>query len=200
MSVLENMHASEAFKVILKEGMFEKLTTEQFRTVRRRIIECILATDMANHGKNLNEMKVKFESFDIFDGNNVDLLILPDNANNATLKNNENVQMILSECVHTADISNPAKMNSIFIKWTEILYQEFFTQGDTEKELGKNPSFLCDRETTNIYKSQVGFLKFVVIKQFETMYNVMPEIKIYLDNIKMNLKYSEDQVELEIYS
>jgi len=196
-SVLENMHASEAFKVILKEGMFEKLTSEQFRTVRRRIIECILATDMANYVRNLNEMRVKFESFDIVDGNNVNKLILPEKADNAILKNNENVQMILSGCVRTADISNPAKMNSIFIKWTEIIYQEFFTQGNKEKELGNNPSFLCDRETTNIYKSQIGFLKFVVIKQFETMYNVMPEIKIYLDNIKMNLKYSEDHVELE---
>jgi len=196
-SVLENMHVSETFKVILKEGMLEKLTTEQFRTVRRRIIECILSTDMANHGINLNEIKEKFESFGIVNGNNVDKLILPDNTNNAILKNNENVEMILGACVHTADLSNPAKINSIFIKWTEIVYQEFFTQGDKEKELGKNPSFLCDRETTNIYKSQVGFVKFVVIKQFETMYNLMPEITKYLDNIKMNLKYSEDQVELE---
>ncbi len=194
-SVLENMHVCETFKIIFKEGnnLFEKLSPEQFRTLRRRMIECILATDMANHGKKLNEMKAKFDTLDIKAGVNIKKLIIPGDAKESILKNSEMQGMILGSCVHTADLSNPAKLNKIFIKWTDLVYSEFFSQGEKEKELGMNVSMLCDRQTTNIHKSQIGFIKFVVIPQFEMMINIVPEINTYLDNIKMNLKYSEDE-------
>jgi len=191
------MHASESFKIIFKEGsnIFERLSPEQFRIARRRIIECILATDMASHGKKLAEVKAKLTMLEIENGKNLDKLILPESAKDAIIKNNATVQMFLSECVHTADLSNPAKMNTIFIKWTDLVYQEFFAQGDKEKELGMNYSMLCDRNTTNIHKSQVGFISFIVMDQFEVMLNICPEIKVYMDNLKMNLKYCEDKVE-----
>ena len=194
------MHVCETFKIIFREGnnIFERLSPEQFRLIRRRIIECILATDMASHGKKFNEIKAKLQSLEIENGRNINRLIVSENLNDDyIIKNNETVQMILSECVHTADLSNPAKINQVFVKWTEFVYQEFFNQGDKEKELGMNISMLCDRNTTNIHKCQVGFIKFVVMPQFEMILNIMPEIKVYLDNIKLNLKYCEDKVESE---
>lgn len=198
-SVLENMHVCETFKVILKDSnnLFEKLSPEQFRVVRRRMIDCILATDMASHGKKLTELRSKLDSLDVKDGVNIEKLILPDTAQNAFIKNDEIQTMVLGECVHTADLSNPAKMNQIFIKWTDLVYREFFDQGDKEKELGMKVSMLCDRNTTNINKSQIGFIKFVVMPQFEVMMNIVPEVRTYLDNIKVNLKYFEDALESE---
>ncbi len=196
-SVLENFHVCETFKVIFKEGnnLFQKLTREQFRTIRRRIIECILATDMANHMKMLNEFKSRLYALDIKEGKNLQNLIQPKEIDNYLLKNSEMQQMILSECVHTADLSNPAKLKQIFSQWTKYVYEEFFKQGDTEKELDMNVSMLCDRYTTNIHKSQVGFIKFVVMPQFERMLDIIPEVEVYRGNLLMNLKYSEDEVE-----
>jgi hypothetical protein len=198
-SVLENMHVSETFKLLKveKNNMFEKLTPEQYRTIRRRMIECILGTDMALHGKKFSEIKSKLTQLEIKNGSNIESLILPDSVKDSFAKNMETQQLILSQCVHTADLSNPAKLNKIFVKWTELVYQEFFIQGDTERQSDRAISMLCDRTTTNINKSQIGFINFVVLPQFNLMFDIMPEIQTYVNNIQINLKYYENEVEKE---
>jgi len=156
------------------------------------MVECILATDMANHSSQMNIIRPKLDSNEIKNGENLEKLIT-DNVP----KNNEAQQMILSLVVHTADLSNPAKMNPVFKKWTDIVYTEFFAQGDKEKEIGMTISMLCDRKSTNIHKSQVGFIKFVVSPQFELVKHIIPDINEYLNNIALNLRYCEEQIEKE---
>ena len=46
---------------------------------------------------------------------------------------------------------------------------EFFLQGDVEAELGLDISPLCDRKTTSIPESQVGFIQYVVQPSFEVL-------------------------------
>ena len=76
-SVLENYHVSETFKVILNDScnILENFTNGEFRVIRKRMISCILATDMTNHFKHLHEFRTKlqlFEISDIFDTSNFD--------------------------------------------------------------------------------------------------------------------------------
>lgn len=151
------------------------------------MIDGILATDMASHSKNIQSLKSKLDSLEIKSGMNIEKLIVPDNH----AKNYENSQMILNQCIHTSDLSNPAKISQVFDKWTDLVFREFFHQGDMEKSKGMQPSMLCDRNTTKINKSQVGFIKFVVIPQFETMLNVIPEVFPYMEGIQANLKRYE---------
>ncbi len=40
--------------------------------------------------------------------------------------------------------------------WTQSLMEEFFKQGEKEKELGLACSPLCDRENTLVAESQIG--------------------------------------------
>ena len=40
--------------------------------------------------------------------------------------------------------------------WTESLMEEYFTQGDKEKNLGLSCSPLCDRDKTLIAEAQIG--------------------------------------------
>lgn len=54
---------------------------------------------------------------------------------------------------HLADISNPAKKFDICMKWTELLYVEFFHQGDLERSAGGPISYLMDRTSVNIAKA-----------------------------------------------
>ena len=58
--------------------------------------------------------------------------------------------------LHCADISHPAKPWEVHKEWTLRLVNEFFRQGDMEKELGRQCSPLCDRNTTRIPESQIG--------------------------------------------
>jgi len=192
-SVLENYHASETFKIIHKEGnnLFEKMNLSQYRLVRKCMIECILATDMASHANLFNSFKSKLESLKISNGNNLQNLIIQDTDKDYLLKNKEMQQMILSYCVHTSDLSGPAKPREISDKLEQLIYKEFFKQGDIEKEKGLPVSFLCDRTTTNVNKSQVGFINYIVLPQFSLIHSLLPEIQYYIDNIQENLKYHQ---------
>lgn len=47
-------------------------------------------------------------------------------------------------------------------RWTMSLLDEFFLQGDKERELGLPFSPLCDRNNTLVAESQIGFIDFIV--------------------------------------
>jgi cAMP-specific phosphodiesterase 4 len=169
-------------------NFLECLSQEEYRTIRRRMIENVLATDMANHTKHLNALKTKAEFFDIKNGQNISSLISVDNF----AKNYENQQIVLSNILHAADISNPAKPLKIYDFFVKQVFKEFFIQGDKEKKLNLPVSLLCDRTTTNVEKSQIGFINFIVLPTFETLYNFTPNIEEYLNNIKSNLRRYEE--------
>lgn len=192
-SVLENFHVAQAFKTMLQNeenNILSELTLQEFRIVRRRIIECIVATDMVNHNKHLNILKSKIEILNIENGNNVNKLIVPEDEN----KTFDNQQLILNSLVHLSDLSNPYKPKKISLQWTDLVFKEFFNQGDLEKKSSLPVSLLCDRETTNVSKSQIGFINFVVKPLFNCVMSLAPEIKPYQENLDSNLKYHEEQV------
>ncbi len=60
-SCLENFHSSKLFKTLSKteNNIFEKLTKEEYRTIRKRMISEILATDMAFHEEILSSLQAK---------------------------------------------------------------------------------------------------------------------------------------------
>ncbi len=45
----------------------------------------------------------------------------------------------------------------------ELIYQEFFKQGDLEKSLGRSPLVMMDREKACIPELQIGFLDGIVL-------------------------------------
>ena len=57
--------------------------------------------------------------------------------------------------VHCADLSGPTKPLSLYRKWCGRITEEFFQQGDKEREAGMDISPMCDRQNANIEKSQV---------------------------------------------
>ncbi len=83
----------------------------------------------------------------------------------------------MHNCFHLADISNPAKKFDIFKKWTDLLFVEFFAQGDQERSLGIPISYLMDKHTVNIAKSQVGFIDVIVMPAYEILAVVLPKLE-----------------------
>jgi cAMP-specific phosphodiesterase 4 len=57
--------------------------------------------------------------------------------------------------VHCADLSNPTKPLELYRRWVERIMEEFFQQGDREREAGLDISPMCDRFNATIEKSQV---------------------------------------------
>lgn len=196
-SVLESYHVSEAFKVLKKHEnnfMDEFLNPDEYKYVRKRMIDCVLATDMTNHAKVISNVKSKLDLNKVTNGQGVEKII-DDGSNSKKLF--EDQQDVMNLLIHLADIAHNSKDTEISYRWTILLYEEFFEQGDVEKQAGKSPSFLCDRATTNISKSQIGFIKFVISPSFDLLFNLIPETKNYHDNVQSNLKFWEDTFERE---
>ena len=63
---------------------------------------------------------------------------------------------------HMSDISNSAKPFEIARNWVDLLFQEFFIQGDTERDAGRNITYLMDRATVQVARSQIGFLDVII--------------------------------------
>uniref|UniRef100_A0A671WQC8 Phosphodiesterase n=1 Tax=Sparus aurata TaxID=8175 RepID=A0A671WQC8_SPAAU len=82
----------------------------------------------------------------------------------------------LSLLLHTADISHPAKQWDLHHRWTTSLLEEFFRQGDKEAALGLPFSPLCDRKSTMVAQSQIGFIDFIVEPTFSVLTEMMETI------------------------
>ena len=187
-SVLENFHVAQTFKVLKKKetNIFEVLSPEEFRICRRRMIDGILATDMANHQKILTTIKLKIENYEIKEGKNFEKLFDFDEKEAGNLF--EAQQNLLNMFLHSSDISNPAKPDKISSLWTERVYGEFFVQGDLEKAKNLPISAFCDRETTNINQAMIGFINFVVMPTINILVTLINEVKEYKDYCKFNLR------------
>ena len=60
--------------------------------------------------------------------------------------------------VHCSDLSNPTKPLDIYRQWVDRIMEEFFRQGDREREIGMEISPMCDRYNATIEKSQVTYV------------------------------------------
>ena len=99
-----------------------------------------------------------------------------------------NKDFVLAQLIHASDISNPTKPFEIYSKWVDRILEEFFNQGDKEKELGIPISYLCDRNTIKAPDSQIGFINFVVNPLFSSLSNIFPNIQMVVNLIKLNLE------------
>ena len=81
--------------------------------------------------------------------------------------------------VHCADLSNPTKPLELYRQWCDRIMEEFFQQGDREREAGLDISPMCDRANATIEKSQVCFI--TICRGLSVC------VIIYLFNTKLNL-------------
>ena len=109
---------------------------------------------------------------------------------------------VLMYMLHMADISNPAKGDPMFKLWTDRCLEEFFAQGDKEREMGLAISMLCDRKTTKRPDSQIGFINFVVKPSYEVLAGVVTSVgRNVLPVIESNLEYwkkEKNEKDLEV--
>ncbi|XP_038049032.1 calcium/calmodulin-dependent 3',5'-cyclic nucleotide phosphodiesterase 1A-like isoform X2 [Patiria miniata] len=141
-AVLENHHISSSFRLMKEDdkNILVNVNKDDYTELRNLIIDMVLATDMSYHFQQLKQVK--------------SMIGMADSALDKP--------KAMALTLHCADISHPAKEWSLHHKWTTLLMHEFFRQGDREKELGVAFSPLCDRKSTMIAESQIGFIDFIV--------------------------------------
>ncbi|XP_029416711.1 calcium/calmodulin-dependent 3',5'-cyclic nucleotide phosphodiesterase 1C isoform X3 [Nannospalax galili] len=155
-SVLENHHLSAAYRLLQEDeemNILVNLSKDDWREFRTLVIEMVMATDMSCHFQQIKAMKTALQQPEAIEK-----------------------PKALSLMLHTADISHPAKAWDLHHRWTMSLLEEFFRQGDREAELGLPFSPLCDRKSTMVAQSQVGFIDFIVEPTFTVLTDMTEKI------------------------
>ncbi|KAL9879865.1 phosphodiesterase dunce isoform 2-T2 [Glossina fuscipes fuscipes] len=184
-SVLENHHLAVAFKLLQNQGcdIFCNMQKKQRQTLRKMVIDIVLSTDMSKHMSLLADLKTMVETKKVA-GSGVLLL------DNYT----DRIQ-VLENLVHCADLSNPTKPLSLYKRWVGLLMEEFFLQGDKERESGMDISPMCDRHNATIEKSQVGFIDYIVHPLWETWADLVhPDAQDILDTLEENRDYYQSMI------
>nr|XP_045003702.1 calcium/calmodulin-dependent 3',5'-cyclic nucleotide phosphodiesterase 1A isoform X1 [Jaculus jaculus]XP_045003704.1 calcium/calmodulin-dependent 3',5'-cyclic nucleotide phosphodiesterase 1A isoform X1 [Jaculus jaculus]XP_045003705.1 calcium/calmodulin-dependent 3',5'-cyclic nucleotide phosphodiesterase 1A isoform X1 [Jaculus jaculus] len=158
-SVLENHHVSAAYRLMQEEEMniLLNLSKDDWRDLRTLVIEMVLSTDMSGHFQQIKNIRSSLQQ--------------PEGIDRAKT---------MSLILHAADISHPAKTWKLHYRWTMALMEEFFLQGDKEAELGLPFSPLCDRKSTMVAQSQIGFIDFIVEPTFSLLTDSTEKIVIPL--------------------
>ncbi|CAH8867363.1 unnamed protein product [Trichobilharzia szidati] len=153
--VLENHHVSAIFRLMQEEefSILSGLDPDQYKEFRQLVIDMVLCTDMSLHFQQIKNMK--------------SMISMPESIDKTKA---------LSLIVHCADISHPAKEWNLHEKWSDILCEEFFRQGDRERELNLPISPLCDRNTVIVPQSQIGFIDFIVEPSFQVLGDMIERI------------------------
>jgi len=161
-SPLENMHCCKLFEILAQQGVnvFSSVTDEQYRDVRKQIIDVILHTDIYQHPSMVKELELLFEmNSKVFEGNNPGRLTEQEVE---ILTTAQNKKLTMKVVLHSADTSNPTKPWNIAFDWAHRVLDEYANQGDNEKKLGIPVQMLNDRDKVKRPNSQIGFIEFIV--------------------------------------
>lgn len=173
-SVLENHHTSTLYGLLASSpdaDVLGSLDDGTWRMVRKIVNAAIAHTDMSFHFKMVSQAEIFLE----LHAQSISLAHTGDpEANKRAFANQDDRVFMMNLLLHSADISNPAKPFGIYDKWTTSVLEEFFAQGDLEKEMGLPVSPGFDRVTTSRAGSQINFIEFVLTPMFATVIRIFP--------------------------
>jgi hypothetical protein len=181
--VLENHHLAAGFSILFTypdTNLMENMPYEQQREGRHSIIEAVLATDISKHFSLLTELKTKL-------------------GNNFPTDHIEDRNLILSVTLRVASSFKIVRERPVFFKWMDFMFEEFFKQGDMEKQLELPLSKFMDRENTNKERAFSNYITVVSRPLFVTYLILMddPTVNdtILKDGIDKNKKSLETRID-----
>ncbi|XP_071484459.1 cGMP-dependent 3',5'-cyclic phosphodiesterase-like [Diadema antillarum] len=168
-SVMERHHFAQAMCILNTEGcnIFENLNREDYQKALDLVQDNILATDVAQHlriHKDLEQMAK--DGYDV--------------------KNPKHHQLLMCMLMTCSDLSDQTKNWSTTKKIAELIYHEFFSQGDLEKAMGLETPEMFDREKACIPELQIGFVDHIVMPLYRVLAKVFPEAKVLVDAVESN--------------
>lgn len=144
----------------------------------RSIIETVMVTDLSKHLDYTSRIRS-----------------MAANGKNEGVMSDPNILMQIA--IKSSDLGHCAKKMKTHLKWTALISEEMFRQGDKEKLLGIKVSAFCDRDNGDIPKSQVGFFTYIINPYF----SAIVELDHRFENIKTavlkNYKYWRNEAGLK---
>ncbi|KAJ8028821.1 cGMP-dependent 3',5'-cyclic phosphodiesterase [Holothuria leucospilota] len=168
-SVMERHHFAQAMCILNTEGcnIFENLSRKDYQQVLDLMQDIILATDLAHHLRIITDLKkMAKDGYNKSDPNHHQLLLC----------------LLMTSC----DLSDQTKNWPTTKKIAELIYREFFTQGDLEKAMGLETPEMFDREKAFIPELQINFLEHIAQPVFQILCDVFPKANPLVEAIEAN--------------
>ncbi|KAJ3369421.1 hypothetical protein GGF31_005331 [Allomyces arbusculus] len=167
-SPLENHHAHEAFVLLRKFDLLASLTRAEHAEVRKLIIRCILATDLAKH---------------------VDVMAKYNEIQPVDWTDAEHRARTLEMLIKCADVSNVVRPLHLARGWSDCIQAEMWAQGDLERSKGWTVSGFSDRTRPQAARMGLTFAEYMVAPLFRTMGAGVPRMARYLETIAVTRDY-----------
>lgn len=186
-SVLENHHCALTFQLMRDNScaLLSSLSYNDYRLLRKGMIQAILATDMVHH----NEYIKYVEEFVPKPSSNVTTGIggINNNSNNI---DEEESRRLIATIIHAADLSNPVIPSFDVCKdWAKRICTEFSNQFNHEKENNLPISYHMQIDVDNdseVATFQLSFIDFVIRPLWNPLvtkiYPLANELIDYLNN------------------
>ncbi|CAM1319946.1 PDE8A (predicted) [Pycnogonum litorale] len=196
LSVLESHHSALAFNLTTSNervNIFKNLDRDTYRSLRKSIVDMVLATEMNKHFEHLSKFINVFTKPAYHEPDLISIHSEAEEPDVESLITPENIVLIKRILIKCADVNNPLRPLHTCVEWGHRIAEEYFAQNDEEKQLGLTvvmPTF--DRSTCNIPKSQIGFIDYFINDMFAAWeaFVDMPEL---LTHLKNNYNYWKDQ-------
>uniref|UniRef100_A0AAY4AZG3 Phosphodiesterase n=1 Tax=Denticeps clupeoides TaxID=299321 RepID=A0AAY4AZG3_9TELE len=156
-------HFAQTISVLNTEGcnIFEQFSRKDYQRMLDLMCDIILATDLAHH-----------------------LRILGDIQKMVTGKNGHTHHtLLLCLLMSSCDLSDQTKDWRNTCKVAELIYREFFSQGDSEKAMGNRPSDMMDRDRAYIPDLQISFMEHIVVPIFTVLKGLFPPLAVLHETI-----------------
>merc|ERR1712100_855567 len=150
-SPLENMHCAKLFEIVqtTRAAIFSELAKSQYQEMRKICIEAILHTDMVHHFAMVKEVQMLYEVNSMMLDTSREMYMedpseFPTKEALEVFRQNDTKKTIRNLTLHLADLSNSMKPFRVARIWAWQVLEEFFLQGDLEKEAGIQVQTLND--------------------------------------------------------
>ena len=171
-SVLENHHCACVFEMMYdaKYDILVTLSEEQRKDVRETVVELVLSTDMGNHARLISSFKRRLGETEDW------------------VSKREDAKLAMVMAIKTADVSNCARPENIYLQWAHSIAEEFYSQGDKEQlaNLPVSPFMDRSKRETDFSKGQVSFINFIVMPLFQTMAELLPGLSFSIGHCESN--------------
>ncbi|XP_060799395.1 cGMP-dependent 3',5'-cyclic phosphodiesterase isoform X5 [Neoarius graeffei] len=168
-SVMERHHFAQAIAILNTQGcnIFEKFSRKDYQRMLDLIRDIILATDLAHHLRIFKDLQKMAEA-----GYNP--------------KSQTHRSLLLCLLMTSCDLSDQTKGWKTTRKIAELIYKEFFSQGDLEKAMGNRPSEMMDREKAYIPELQISFMEHIAMPIYKLLHEIFPRSSELYERVAAN--------------
>lgn len=178
-STMEWHHFKQGVFILETEGhnVLSTLSVRQYKHVLELMEDAILATDLLF----FNDNRAKLD--DIIKNNKF------------SWSTSDHRKLVRRLLMTACDLCTAAKPWYIHLKSVKKVFEEFYLQGDEEKQMGLSPVPMMDRARKHeLPQNQVSFLKGIVKPCYSTLVSVLPMLELTIPIIDLNLTSWERRI------